>query len=378
MGGDFWGKRRARLVQFPYPHLCSAVIRSLYSLPERELRFLRKGKMQMLRFLAQKRGTLMSLALAALLALAPAVAEARMGGGGSFGSRGSRSWSAPPSTRTAPGASPFERSDTPRSGYGMGQPGYNPSYGGSSFGRGLMGGLAGGLLGAGLFGMLTGNGFFGGIGGFMSIIGFLLQIALVVFLARMAFAWWQRRSAPAGVGSQGSTFSFTGGAPFGARPTGGAGAGAMGFGGGAAQQAPRVTPIKTAPEDFNAFERLLGQSQDAYSREDMGALRGITTPEMARHFDDELEANRGKGVVNRVTDVKLLQGDLSEAWREGSDEYATVAMRFALNDVMEDRATGKPAPGSTGATEATEVWTFRRPAGSGPDAWKLSAIQQAA
>ena len=28
-----------------------------------------------------------------------------------------------------------------------------------------MGGLAGGLLGAGLFGMLTGHGFFGGIGG---------------------------------------------------------------------------------------------------------------------------------------------------------------------------------------------------------------------
>jgi predicted lipid-binding transport protein (Tim44 family) len=192
----------------------------------------------MLQFLAQKRGSLMSLALAALLALAPALAEARMGGGGSFGSRGSRTWSAPPSTRTAPGmASPFERSDTPRAGPGMGQPGFNnPAYGGSSFGRGLMGGLAGGLLGAGLFGLLTGNGFFGGIGGFMSIIGFLLQIALVVFLARMAFVWWQRRNAPAGVGPQGPTFSFTGGAPFGGHP---AGAGRMGLGAAAAQQRPR-------------------------------------------------------------------------------------------------------------------------------------------
>ena len=159
----------------------------------------------MLRFLAQKRGSLISLVLAALLALAPAIAEARMGGGGSFGSRGSRTWSAPPSTRTVPGmASPFERSDTPRSGFGMDRPGVNsPAFGGSSFGRGLLGGLAGGLLGAGLFGLLTGNGFFGGMGGFMSIIGFLLQIALVVFLARMAFAWWQRRNAPAGARSEG-------------------------------------------------------------------------------------------------------------------------------------------------------------------------------
>ena len=53
-------------------------------------------------------------------------------------------------------------------------------------------------------------------------------------------------------------------------------------------------------------------------------------------------------------------------------------MRFALNDVLEDIATGKPAPGSQGATEATEVWTFRRPAGAGQDGWKLSAIQQTA
>ncbi|WP_457797135.1 TIM44-like domain-containing protein [Methylocystis sp. S23] len=335
----------------------------------------------MLRFLAQRRGSLISLVLAALLALAPAIAEARMGGGGSFGSRGSRTWSAPPSTRTAPGAaSPFERSDTPRPGYGTSQPGWNnPAYGGSSFGRGLMGGLAGGLLGAGLFGLLTGQGFFGGMGGFMSIIGFLLQIALIVFLARLAFAWWRSRQAPAGAGPQGSTFNFGGGAPFGGRPMGGFGAGPMGFGGGAgAQQRPRAQPIQIAAGDFNAFERLLGASQAAYSREDLDALRAMATPEMVRRFDDELEANRRKGVVNRVTDVKLLQGDLSEAWREGSDEYATVAMRFALNDVMEDRATGKPAPGSPGAAQATEVWTFRRQAGAGADAWKLSAIQQAA
>lgn len=58
----------------------------------------------MSRFLALKRGSLFSLVFAVLLALAPAVAEARMGGGGSFGSRGGRTWSAPPSTRTMPGA----------------------------------------------------------------------------------------------------------------------------------------------------------------------------------------------------------------------------------------------------------------------------------
>ncbi|KAF0135007.1 MAG: membrane protein [Methylocystaceae bacterium] len=288
----------------------------------------------MSRFFALKRGSLISLALATLLALAPAIAEARMGGGGSFGSRGGRSWSAPPSTRTMPGqASPFERSVAPRPAPGMAGPMSQPGglFGGS-LGRGLLGGLAGGLLGAGLFGLLTGHGLFGGMGGFMSIIGLLLQIGLIVFLARMAFNWWTRRNANANAM-----------AGAGHRPS-----------------------------------RLLGESQAAYSREDLGALRGMSTPEMASYFDDELEENRRKGVINRVSDVKLLQGDLSEAWREGVDEYATVAMRFALNDVIEDRATGKPAPGSPGPTETSEAWTFRRPAGAGPQEWKLSAIQQAA
>lgn len=328
----------------------------------------------MARLFALKRGSLISLALAALLAFAPAIAEARMGGGGSFGSRGSRSWSAPPSTRTMPGASPFERSVTPRGLPGASGPMSRPggAFGGG-FGRGLLGGLAGGLLGAGLFGLLTGHGLFGGMMGFMSVIGLLLQIALLVFLARMAFNWWTRRNANvmAGAGhrpSPGFASPFNAGAPF----------GAAGFGSGASPEAAMAKPIKIAAEDFNAFERLLGETQGAYSREDLGALRGMSTPEMASYFDDELEENRRKGVLNRVSDVKLLQGDLSEAWREGVDEYATVAMRFSLKDEMVDRATGKPAPGWEGQTETTEAWTFRRPAGAGPKEWKLSAIQQAA
>jgi len=33
-----------------------------------------------------------------------------------------------------------------------------------------------------------------------------------------------------------------------------------------------------------------------------------------------------------VSDVKLLQGDLAEAWREGDTDYASVALRFSLVD----------------------------------------------
>ena len=135
----------------------------------------------------------------------------------------------------------------------MSQPG--GAFGGA-FGRGMLGGLAGGLLGAGLFGLLTGHGLFGGMGGFMSIIGLLLQIALIVFLARMAFslvdsAAMRRRASV--LRGPGLTSPFTGARRFGGGA--GLGAGPMGFG----QQRPVATPIRVAPEDFDAFERLLGR-----------------------------------------------------------------------------------------------------------------------
>ena len=85
------------------------------------------------------------------------------------------------------------------------------------------------------------------------------------------------------------------------------------------------------------------------------------------------QQNRARNDVNKVSDVKLLQGDLAEAWREGDTDYASVAMRFSLVDKTLDRSTGRLVEGSEQPTEATEVWTFVRPRGGN---WELSAIQQ--
>ena len=76
-------------------------------------------------------------------------------------------------------------------------------------------------------------------------------------------------------------------------------------------------------------------------------------------------------MVDRISDVKLLQGDLAEAWREGDTDYATVAMRFSLNDETLDRDSGRVLQG--GPDEVTETWTFMRMRGG---RWLVSAIQQ--
>jgi predicted lipid-binding transport protein (Tim44 family) len=310
------------------------------------------------RRLVQAIAVVLSLALPTLSALSPA--DARIGGGFSSGSRGSRTFSMPPSTSTAPNtAQPFNRTITQ-----PGSPGSGSSVGGGFFNRpggGLLRGLAAGFIGAGLFGLLFGGGMFSGIGGFSSILGLILQIGLIVLLVRFAMSWWQRRSIsqPAYAGPDIGP-GVGGGAPT------GFGSG-MGFGFGSS------APLEILPADYEVFERLLADIQAAWSNEDTAQLHKLATPEMVAYFARDLETNRAQNQINKVSGTKLLQGDLAEAWREGDVDYASVAMRFSMIDRMLDRATGRLVGGSEQRTEATEVWTFMRPRGGN---WVLSAIQQ--
>jgi predicted lipid-binding transport protein (Tim44 family) len=292
-------------------------------------------------------------AIAAACLLIAADAHARAGGGFSGGSRGTRTFSAPPVTQTAPNsAAPMQRT-LAQPGSTVGQTAARPGL----FGGGLLGGLAGGFLGAGLFGLLFGHGFFGGMGGFASFLGLMLQVALVVIVARLLFVWWQRRNAPAPAyaaahPATGHSFSGVGGMLGGNASAGGA--------------------LTITKSDYDDFERLLGEIQTAYTAEDLSALRAKATPEMLSYFSEQLAENASRGIVNKVTDVRLEQGDLAEAWNEGGVEYATVAMRFALTDRMVERASGRTIEGGEPG-ETTELWTFMRARGGG---WLLSAIQQ--
>jgi predicted lipid-binding transport protein (Tim44 family) len=298
------------------------------------------------------------LSLAVPLMLAVSSADARIGGGASSGSRGARTFSAPPSTPTAPGtAQPFNRTITQPGSPGVGA----PAAGGGFFNRpgmGMLGGLAAGFLGAGLLGMLFGGGMFGGLGGLSSIFGLILQIGLIIIVVRLAMSWWQRRHATAsayagpaaGPGAQSSFRTATG----------------FGMGSGSA-------PLEILPADYEAFERLLGEIQAAWSNEDIARLHTLATPEMVSYVTQDIADHKAQNVINTVSDVKLLQGDLAEAWREGDTDFASVALRYSLIDKTVDRTTGRLVKGSEQATEATEVWTFLRPRGAN---WELSAIQQ--
>lgn len=316
----------------------------------------------------------------ALGLLAAETADARRGG--SFGSRGARTYSAPRSTDTAPGyVPPVQRSMTapgvaPGGAYAPrpGMPGYasGGGFGGGGFGRGLIGGLvAGGLIG-GLMGHGWGGGGWGGGygGGAAGLLGGLIQLAILFFIISFAVRWFRRRN------SQPEFVS-----PFAQpQPAYGSGFGGSGFGSGPTPASPYVPTggsaweIPITPQDQSAFESLLKDVQDAFGREDYGRLRELTTPEVMSYLAEELSDNATHGRRNEVTGTRLLKADVGEAWREGDTDYATAAMRYESIDIMRDRISGAVLSGDASTpTQTTELWTFARRAG-GP--WMLSAIQE--
>lgn len=296
---------------------------------------------------------------AALLALAPMLADARPGGGGSIGSRGSRTYTAPPSTNTAPApARPMERSMTeparPSAPYGAPQQQYQPR------GGGFFGGLMGGLVGAGLVGLLFGHGLFGGGIGFGGLLGMVVQLALLFFAVRFVLGLLARRGGmqPAYAGL-GQPMMREASAPA--------------YGGGGS--VPPTQPVQATEADFATFERTLQAVNAAWSRQDLNALRGLATPEIVQYYADDLAQLASRGLRNETRDLKLEQGDLSEAWSEQGRDYATVAMRYSLLDATFRTSDNAVVEGSTSQRAmVTEVWTFVRARGG---QWLISAVQQA-
>lgn len=306
-------------------------------------------------------------------------AEARRGG--SFGSRGARTYQSAPATNTAPAAAPVQRSMTSPTQANSAAAATSGARSGM-FGAGFGGAMMRGLLIGGLFGMLMGHGF----GGLAGMLGFLVQFALLALVAVFLVRMFRRRSSgpamagraptPNGAGMGGGLNNarqmFEG---FGSKAGAAQGA-ARGYGSGPAVSGkPGTDAVGIGQADLDIFERKLQGLQAAFSREDYSALREITTPEVMSYLSEELAQNTARGVRNDVRDVSLLQGDVAESWREGTRDFATVAMRYSMIDTMRDRGSDRVVEGNeTSPVESTEVWTFVRERGA---EWKLSAIQEA-
>ena len=120
--------------------------------------------------------------------------------------------------------------------------------------------------------MLFGNGFIGGLGGLASMLGLMMQIGIVAIIGYLLWTWWQRRSQPA-LASGPALRDANSGNP--RSPMSSAirvrrrGLRRRQRRRRAATRAAGTDEVGLAPDDFNAFEKMLGDVQTAYSDEDL-------------------------------------------------------------------------------------------------------------
>ncbi len=288
-------------------------------------------------------------------------AWARVGGGGSMGSRGSRSGAAP-KPYTAP-TSPKPSQPQP----GMTPP---PQSQPSSFWRGLGGGLLGGLLGGMLFRSLFGP--MGGMGGLLD----LLLLAGIAYLIYWYF-WKRRQPATAAEGYQQSGGTVEMPRPLQYPP---------------AYDQPQPQAVDADLErglanirqfdpsfdDSKFRDRCMDtffQIQGAWANRDMAPVRNLLTEEMFRLLQEDAERLKSQGVINRLENIAVRSVDLTEAWQETGVDFITVRVYANLLDYNVDEKTGQVLEGSkTEPVKFEEYWTFTRPVG--PNPWQLSAINQ--
>ncbi|HBA90045.1 MAG TPA: Tim44 domain-containing protein [Geobacter sp.] len=307
-------------------------------------------------------------AVVALLVTTVLVAEesahARAGGGRSFGSRGSRSYSQPvaPPSQSSPSRQ-YAPSPTPS----PAQPYQQPSRGFGGFGRSMLGGLAGGLLGGMLFRSLGFGGGFGGGGG-IGLFEILLLAGIAYMIYRMVV---KKRQAEAGTYAQpGKVVDIN---QYQAQ--------AQSYQPEQDDLAQGIAHIRQMDPNFeearfnDAVMDTFFKIQGAWMNRDLSVVSGLLTDEMRTAMQGDVDQLLRDKRVNRLENIAVRTVEISEAWQESGKDYVTALIYANLLDYTTDDTTGAVVSGSkTDPVKFEEYWTFTRAVGNNP--WKLSAINQ--
>jgi predicted lipid-binding transport protein (Tim44 family) len=308
-------------------------------------------------------------------------ADARFGGGRSFGARGSRSV-APRSGgsgfgsygSSAPRAAPAPQPAAPMA------PMNPPSYGGGGgFMRGMMGGIAGGFLGSMLFGRSGFGGYGGGGGGGIGLLEILLIGGILFFIFRMVMARAATGGPGPGLGYQQQNDypnSYSNRPDLRVVPAQDAPA----SGEPAATEAlrrsdPGFDPTRFKDSKVDEFFRI----QAAWMQRDLSPVRALVSDEIWSQLESEVAGLKSAGRINHIENVAVRETELLEAWQESGREYVTMRFYANLLDYVTDEHTGAVVEGDKDKpVKFEEFWTYARQAGRPDSPWQLTAIEQKA
>jgi predicted lipid-binding transport protein (Tim44 family) len=131
------------------------------------------------------------------------------------------------------------------------------------------------------------------------------------------------------------------------------------------------------PDQFlKTAQDIFFKVQGAWNKQDTNALSALCGSELMKTWGDELTSLRARGQQNKMENIALRESEITEVWTENGEDYITVRLLANLLDYNVDAKTGAVVSGSNSdPIQFEEYWTFSRPVG--PNAWKLSAVQQA-
>jgi predicted lipid-binding transport protein (Tim44 family) len=294
-------------------------------------------------------------------------AQARIGGGGSMGSRGSRSYSRPvaPPSQTSP-----SRQYAPSQPASPATPYQQPSRGMfGNFGSSLLGGMAGGMLGGMLFRSL---GFGGGYGGGGGGIG-LFEILLLAGIGYMIYRFVKKKRENEGsYGEPGKVININDYQNQGQNPSYLPERDELGEGLSYVRQMdPSFDEKRFNDNVMDIFFKIQG----AWMNRDLSSVAGLLTDEMRGIMQSDIDTLLREKRVNRLENIAVRSVEISEVWQESGKDFITAMIYANLLDYTTDDATGSVVSGSkTEPVKFEEYWTFTRPVGN--NQWKLSGINQ--
>lgn len=132
-----------------------------------------------------------------------------------------------------------------------------------------------------------------------------------------------------------------------------------------------------SPDTFlKTAQDLFFKIQGAWNKQEVTTLRSLCGDQLMRIWEEEISQLKQRGQRNRMENIALRDSEISEVWTESGEDYITVRFHANLLDYTVDEKSGAVVSGSDSDTvRFEEHWTFSRPVG--PNAWRLSAVQQA-
>jgi len=291
-------------------------------------------------------------------------AFARVGGGTSSGSRGSRSYSPPSRSYSQPAPSKQQAAPV--------QPAPAAQPAGGSFLRTMGGALLGGLIGGMLFSGLgfAGQGGFGGSG-----IG-LIEIILVLGIGYLIYRMIRRKKE--------ENLSYQSAYQQGGYQTEKMPAyesSGQSYKGDTSVDDEGISHIRQMDPYFDKarFKDMAMDSffkiQGAWMNRNLSPVSNLLTDEIRGIFQKDIDILLREKKVNRLENIAVRNVEIVETWQESGQDFITVLFHANLLDYTTDDSTGKVVAGSKEEpVKFEEYWTFTRPVGNNP--WRLSAINQ--